>query len=386
MHDDVFWIWVIVRNLLIAIGIGAAFLASAVVTFYGTAGIGALTEWLGQGPDDPLTVISARALSIVVVFVLDALIIGMLFRLLSGLKPSARVAVERRAARRGRRSRCCSSCRSCSSARRHRNPLYTSFASLIALLIWLNLSAQVILIAGAYIITGVAEEHGPRARALRRARRSRSGACTPPKTSRGRGEPRPRQRARRGGEGADGCLRRSPTYRAAQVRAAEAPLLAAGEPLMRRAAAALAAIVREELADAVAPRILVLAGSGDNGGDALLAAASLGGAGAEVDLLLVSDRFHEQALAAAVAAGARAGRPAGGAGRGIRLRRPHRRDPRDRIVGVVGAARGPRARSSRRCCPRCGAGGRAWSRWICRADCIPTPARPTTSCCRRRSR
>ena len=31
------------------------------------------------------------------------------------------------------------------------------------------------------------------------------------------------------------------TYRAMQVRAAEAPLLAAGEPLMRRAAAALAA-------------------------------------------------------------------------------------------------------------------------------------------------
>ena len=50
VHDDVFWIWVIVRNLIIAIGIGTAFLASAVVTFYGTAGIGAMTEWLGQVP------------------------------------------------------------------------------------------------------------------------------------------------------------------------------------------------------------------------------------------------------------------------------------------------------------------------------------------------
>ena len=72
-----------------------------------------------------------------------------------------------------------------------------------------------------------------------------------------------------------------------QVRAAEAPLLAAGEPLMRRAAAALAAIVREELADAVNPRILVLVGSGDNGGDAMFAAALLarggrGGAAARV--------------------------------------------------------------------------------------------------------
>ncbi len=94
-----------------------------------------------------------------------------------------------------------------------------------------------------------------------------------------------------------------PTYTAAQVRAAEAPLLAVGVPLMERAAAALAAIVREELADAVDPRVLVLAGSGDNGGDALFAAASLA-SDAEVDVLLVSDRFHEAGLAAAVAAGA----------------------------------------------------------------------------------
>ncbi len=95
-----------------------------------------------------------------------------------------------------------------------------------------------------------------------------------------------------------------PTYLAEQVRAAEAPLLAAGRPLMQRAAAALARVVQQELTDAFDPRILVLAGSGDNGGDALFAAASLRSSGAaEVDVLLVSDRFHEDALAAAVAAG-----------------------------------------------------------------------------------
>jgi membrane protein len=35
------------------------------------------------------------------------------------------------------------------------NPLLASFAALIALLLWLNLSAQVVLLAGAWIITGV---------------------------------------------------------------------------------------------------------------------------------------------------------------------------------------------------------------------------------------
>ncbi|GAA1948862.1 NAD(P)H-hydrate epimerase [Microbacterium deminutum] len=93
------------------------------------------------------------------------------------------------------------------------------------------------------------------------------------------------------------------TYRAMQVRAAEAPLLAAGEPLMRRAAAALASVVRDELTDAASSRVLVLVGGGDNGGDALFAAAELASV-TEVRLLLLSDRFHEEGLATAIAAGA----------------------------------------------------------------------------------
>jgi NAD(P)H-hydrate epimerase len=98
-------------------------------------------------------------------------------------------------------------------------------------------------------------------------------------------------------------------WTAAQVRAAEAPLLAAGEPLMRQAAAALAEVVREVLRDRGAPveqgpGILVLAGSGDNGGDALFAAAELAGEGARVSVIATGSRVHEEAAAAARAAGA----------------------------------------------------------------------------------
>lgn len=117
---------------------------------------------------------------------------------------------------------------------------------------------------------------------------------------------------------------RVPTYTADHVRAAEQPLLADGVPLMQRAAAALADVVDAELAatpggtrpfralepvsldalDRPRPRVLVLAGSGDNGGDALYAAARLTST-ADVDVLLVADRFHEAALVAAMGAGAR---------------------------------------------------------------------------------
>jgi NAD(P)H-hydrate repair Nnr-like enzyme with NAD(P)H-hydrate epimerase domain len=99
-------------------------------------------------------------------------------------------------------------------------------------------------------------------------------------------------------------------WTAEQVRAAEAPLLAAGEPLMRRAAAALAEVVRAVLRDRglpvdQQPGILVLAGSGDNGGDALFAAAELAEQGALVSVVETGSRVHEEATAEARAAGAR---------------------------------------------------------------------------------
>ena len=39
------------------------------------------------------------------------------------------------------------------------NPLLASFASLITLLLWLNLSSQAILLSGAWLATAGAEEH-----------------------------------------------------------------------------------------------------------------------------------------------------------------------------------------------------------------------------------
>ncbi|MEO8907275.1 MAG: NAD(P)H-hydrate epimerase [Microbacteriaceae bacterium] len=100
-------------------------------------------------------------------------------------------------------------------------------------------------------------------------------------------------------------------YSAQQLRDAEAPHLAAGEPLMQRAAVALAreidALLPEPSADAGAEpaRILVLVGSGNNGGDALFAAATLADSGCDVAIISVGSRVHEAGLQAALAAGAR---------------------------------------------------------------------------------
>lgn len=105
-------------------------------------------------------------------------------------------------------------------------------------------------------------------------------------------------------------------YSAQQIRAAEQPHLAAGEPLMQRAAAGLADEIRALLRDRAvlldpagrhpesARRVLLLVGSGDNGGDALFAGADLAAEGVRVTIVATGPGMHEAGLAAAVAAGA----------------------------------------------------------------------------------
>ncbi|AMM22559.1 hypothetical protein AX769_19615 [Frondihabitans sp. PAMC 28766] len=97
-------------------------------------------------------------------------------------------------------------------------------------------------------------------------------------------------------------------YTAAQVRAAEKPLLDAGEPLMQRAAHGLAEEITAVLTNrgTTAGVVLLLVGSGDNGGDALYAGAALASQGHTVRILTTGTHWHEGGLAAAVAAGASA--------------------------------------------------------------------------------
>lgn len=79
--------------------------------------------------------------------------------------------------------------------------------------------------------------------------------------------------------------------------------------LMQRAAAGLAAVsaglLRAGRGGVYGARVVVLAGSGDNGGDALYAGARLAARGAEVTAIAAGSRVHEAGAAALRAAGGR---------------------------------------------------------------------------------
>ena len=101
-------------------------------------------------------------------------------------------------------------------------------------------------------------------------------------------------------------------YRVAEVRAAEQALMATlpEGALMRRAAAGLttrcASVLAGNLGKVYGATVVLLVGSGDNGGDALYAGARLARRGAVVvAVLLVPERAHQGGLAALRAAGGR---------------------------------------------------------------------------------
>jgi hydroxyethylthiazole kinase-like uncharacterized protein yjeF len=96
-------------------------------------------------------------------------------------------------------------------------------------------------------------------------------------------------------------------YEVELVRAAEQALMAnlPEGTLMQRAAAGVARRCNDLLGGVYGARVVLLVGSGDNGGDALYAGARLASRGARVDALLLSEQAHSGGLEALHRAGGR---------------------------------------------------------------------------------
>ena len=130
--------------------------------------------------------------------------------------------------------------------------------------------------------------------------------------------------------------------------------------LMQRAATGLAHAVLDLLGGGYGRRVLLLVGSGDNGGDALYAGCALLRRGARVAALLLGGSHHEEGLAAFRAAG----------GRRRRTTSPTRRAPTSWSTASWASAAGPG------CGPR---RSRRWTRWPASRSWRSTCPRGSTS-------
>jgi membrane protein len=178
-----FFLWTLLRNLAIAVAFGLLLAVAALITVLGTGALGTALAWLGLPVGDAFLETGSRALSILVTFVIDTVVIAGLFRILSGLRPRART-LWGGALIGGAGLTVLQVLSGLFVGGATSNPLLASFGSLIALLIWLNLSSQVVLLASAYIVTGVDDEtdrvaarYGATSPALRRLRRAERRAA-----------------------------------------------------------------------------------------------------------------------------------------------------------------------------------------------------------------
>ena len=153
LADDVQWYWVIGRNLALAAGIGIGFALSAAATVVGSVGLDQIADLLGLR-HSPATAWTERILSLLIVFALDTALIAGLFSVLSGVRAGART-LWAGSALGGLGLLVLQQLSTLFVGGASSNPLLASFAALIALLLWLNLSAQVVLLTSAWIITGV---------------------------------------------------------------------------------------------------------------------------------------------------------------------------------------------------------------------------------------
>jgi membrane protein len=177
-NTDIFVVWALLRNLGVAVGVAVALGAAAAATFLGTALVDVVASWFGLSSDHPFASWATWLVSTAVVFVLDAVVVAVLFVVLSGVKASPRALIP--GALIGATGLVVLQQLSglfVGGARS--NPLLASFAALIALLLWFNLSSQVVLIAASYVLVGVEEEqdrvrarHGASTFLQRRVRRA----------------------------------------------------------------------------------------------------------------------------------------------------------------------------------------------------------------------
>lgn len=150
---------VYLRDLGVAAGLGLLIGLAAAATFVSSLGLGTITHALGISEGSQLADILGRTVGVLVIYAVDVLAIALIFTLLGGVKPTHQ-ALWRGSALGGMGLLVLQEFSSLFVAGATSNPLLASFAALIVLLLWFNLSAQVILIASSWITVRTWEETG----------------------------------------------------------------------------------------------------------------------------------------------------------------------------------------------------------------------------------
>lgn len=144
------------KDLLTAIAFALGILLSAALTVLSTSLLGWALAGLGIHSDSTLGNLAGRAVGFVVVFILDATVLGLFYRFVSGIAIPFRLLAQGTviaAVALG----VLKALGTLLLGGATNNPLLASFAVIIGLLIWFNLICQVILLGAAWISVGATD-------------------------------------------------------------------------------------------------------------------------------------------------------------------------------------------------------------------------------------
>lgn len=144
------------KDFALMIGFGAALIVSAALSVFSTQALGTALGWFGLSDDSLLSTVLGRIVGLVLMLLLDTVVLGTLYRVLSGLKiPMRRLVVGSLlgAIALG----ILKVLGSLLLGGAGRNPLLAGFAIIIGLLIWFNLICVVILLGASWIAVGMSD-------------------------------------------------------------------------------------------------------------------------------------------------------------------------------------------------------------------------------------
>jgi membrane protein len=148
------------RDLGMAVAFGVALILSAALTIGSTTALSWVLDSLGVDEDSAPATIAARALGLVLAFVLDVAVLAVLYRVLAGVPIPPRPLWQGAllgAFALGVLKALAGGLLTLTST----NPLLASFAVIVGLLIWFNLVCQVILIGAAWVVVSAIDAGVP---------------------------------------------------------------------------------------------------------------------------------------------------------------------------------------------------------------------------------
>ena len=148
------------RDLGLALAFGVALILSAALSIGSTTALAWVLDSLGVDENSMAATVSARALGLLLAFVLDVAVLAALYRVLAGVPIPARPLWQGAllgALALGVLKALAGGLLTLTSS----NPLLASFAVIVGLLIWFNLVCQVILIGAAWVVVSATDAGVP---------------------------------------------------------------------------------------------------------------------------------------------------------------------------------------------------------------------------------